>query len=72
MSKTNDEVLAVIMAAVASMNDEIIAVLSAAVASYEAESGHRLFVRSIRRLPQNAPVWNEVGNMERLKAKLNY
>jgi hypothetical protein len=61
MSKTNDEVLAVIMAAVASMNDEIIAVIPAAVASYAAKSGHKVFVRSIKSLLQKAPIWNEVG-----------
>lgn len=58
-------------AEIKNVNDEILAVIAAAVASLEARPGHRLVVTSMRRIPQNAPVWNATGRMERLGRNLN-
>jgi hypothetical protein len=52
-------------------NDEVLAVIMAAVASMDVKPGHKLVVRSMRRVPQNSPVWNSAGRVERLRRNLN-
>lgn len=51
-------------------DEEVLAAISAAVASMEAAPGYKLVVRSYRRLPQVAPVWNTAGRIERFQSKL--
>jgi hypothetical protein len=53
------------------INDEVLAVIMAAVASMEVRSGHKLVVRSMRRVHQTSPVWNATGRVERLRRNLN-
>lgn len=53
------------------VSDEVLAVISAAVASMEVRPGHKLVVRSMKRVHQNTPVWNTTGRMERLRRNLN-
>lgn len=52
-------------------NDEIIAVIAAAIAAMETRPGYRLVVRSMRRVPQVSPAWNTTGRIERLNRNLN-
>ncbi|MCX8130213.1 MAG: oxaloacetate decarboxylase subunit alpha [Clostridia bacterium] len=51
-------------------NDEIMAVISAAVASMETTPGHKLVVKSFRRVPQTAPLWSTAGRLQRFQSKL--
>jgi len=51
------------------INDEILAAISAAVAA--ATPGYKLVVRSLRRIPQSAPVWSTVGRIEILRTNFN-
>ncbi|MDP4181488.1 MAG: sodium pump decarboxylase subunit gamma [Bacillota bacterium] len=53
------------------IDEEIIAVISAAVAAMEIKQGYRLVVRNITRVPTVAPVWNTAGRIDRLSRKLN-
>ncbi len=53
------------------INDEIVAVISAAIASIETREGYKLVVNSIRRVPTVSPVWNTAGRADRLSRKLN-
>ena len=53
------------------VNDEVLAVISAAIASMNTRPGYKLVVRSMRRIPQTSPVWNTVGRVERLGRNLN-
>ncbi len=53
------------------INGEVLAVIAAAISQMEARQGHKLVVRSIRRIPQNSPVWNMTGRVERLRRNLN-
>ncbi|MCX7709604.1 MAG: oxaloacetate decarboxylase subunit alpha [Clostridia bacterium] len=50
--------------------DEVMAVISAAVASMETTPGYKLVVRSYQRVPQSAPVWGSAGRSERLRGKM--
>jgi hypothetical protein len=52
-------------------NDEIIAVIAAAIAAMETRPGYRLVVRSMRQVPQSSPAWNTTGRIERLNRNLN-
>ncbi len=52
-------------------NDEIIAVIAAAIAAMETRPGYRLVVRSMRQAPQSSPAWNTTGRIERLNRNLN-
>ena len=52
-------------------NDEVLAVITAAVASMNTQPGHKLVVRSMKRIQQNSPVWNSAGRVERLRRNLN-
>ena len=52
-------------------NDEIIAVIAAAIAAMETRPGYRLGVRSMRQVPQSSPAWNTTGRIERLNRNLN-
>lgn len=61
MSKEND----------GKLNDEILAVISAAIASLDTRPGYDLVVKSIRRVPATSPVWSTAGRMERISRKLN-
>jgi Na+-transporting methylmalonyl-CoA/oxaloacetate decarboxylase gamma subunit len=52
-------------------NDELIAVISAAVASVMGSRPEsKIKVRSIRRLPQVSPIWNTTGKVEQILSKL--
>ncbi len=53
------------------INDEILAVIAAAVAAMETRPGYRLVVRSMRQVPHSSPVWNTTGRLERLNRNLN-
>ncbi|MCX7843174.1 MAG: sodium pump decarboxylase subunit gamma [Clostridia bacterium] len=50
---------------------EVLAVISAALANMDSREGHRLVVRSFRRIPQTAPVWNIAGRLDRIQKKMN-
>lgn len=52
-------------------SDEVLAVITAAIASMSTKPGHKLVVRSMRRVSQNSPVWNSAGRVERLRRNLN-
>lgn len=52
-------------------NDEVLAVITAAIASMSTQPGHKLVVRSMKRIHQNSPVWNSAGRVERLRRNLN-
>lgn len=53
------------------ISNEVLAVISAAVASMSTKPGHKLVVRSMRRVAQTSPVWNSTGRVERLRRNLN-
>lgn len=53
------------------VNDEILAVITAAIAALNTRPGYRLVVRSMRQVPQSSPVWNIAGRLERLGNKIN-
>jgi len=53
------------------INDEIMAVIAAAIASMQTRPGYSLVVRSMKRVPQYSPVWNTVGRIERINNDLN-
>jgi hypothetical protein len=53
------------------INEEILAVITAAIAAMETRPGYRLVVRSMRQIPQTSPVWNTAGRLERLSRNLN-
>jgi len=53
------------------INEEILAVIAAAIASMETRPGYKLVVRSIRRASQITPVWNKVSRLERIINNLN-
>lgn len=53
------------------INDEIVAVISAAIAQLDKREGYKLVVRNIKRVPTTSPVWNTTGRAERLSRKLN-
>ena len=53
------------------INSEIMAVIAASVASMDSRPGHRLEVKSIRRISQTSPVWSTTGRLERLTRNLN-
>lgn len=52
------------------MNPEVVAAISAAVSSMEATPGHKLVVRSLKRVEQTTPIWGTVGRMQRFQSKL--
>lgn len=52
-------------------NNEILVVIAAAVASLDTRAGHKLKVKAIRRISQTSPVWNSTGRFERLARNLN-
>lgn len=51
-------------------DDEILAVISAAVASMDTKPGYKLVVKSFNRVNQTTPIWSTVGRMERFRGKL--
>lgn len=51
-------------------DDEVIAVISAAVNEMNTTPGYKLVVKSFRRIPQTSPVWSTAGRVERLQNKL--
>ena len=53
-----------------SKNDEVVAAISAAIASLSEEAGVNYVVTSIKRVPQTSHAWKIVGRMERLRGKL--
>ncbi len=52
-------------------DNEILAVIAAAIAAMETRPGYRLVVRSMRQVAQVSPVWNTTGRLERLNNNLN-
>lgn len=52
-------------------DNEILAVIAAAIAAMETRPGYRLVVRSMRQVPQTSPAWNTTGRLERLNNSLN-
>ncbi len=61
--KLDDDVIAVITAAVRAVDDEeeLVAVLTAAVAASLNTSTYNLKIKSYRRIGNNAPAWNKAG-----------
>jgi len=58
-------------AAMAAEDTELAAVITAAVlASISYHPDYKIRVKSIRRLPHTAPVWNSTGRMEQLANRL--
>jgi len=56
---------------VSAQNDELAAVIAAAVGSYMSEhTGSKIRVKTIRRIPQTSPGWNVAGKHEQLSKKL--
>ena len=53
------------------INEEIVAAIAAAISQMDVKPGHKLVVTSMRRIPQNSPVWNTTGRVERLGRNLN-
>lgn len=53
------------------ISGEVLAVIAAAISQMDTRQGRKLVVRSIRRIPQNSPVWNMTGRVERLRRNLN-
>ncbi len=53
------------------IDNEILAVIAAAIAAMETRPGYRLVVRSMRQVPQISPAWNKTGRLERLNNSLN-
>jgi hypothetical protein len=53
------------------IDDEVIAVITAAIASMETRPGYRLVVRSMRRTGQYSPVWNISGRLDTMRGNLN-
>lgn len=51
-------------------DDEVIAVISAAVNSLNTAPGCKLVVKSFRRIPQTSPIWSTSGRVERFQSKL--
>lgn len=51
--------------------DEVMAVISAAIYAYGAADGCKVVVRSIKRVPQTAPVWNMTGRIDGIRNKLS-
>lgn len=49
---------------------ELAAVIAAAVAAMDVGSEYTSVVRSIRRIPQQVPIWNTAGRLERFRSKL--
>lgn len=52
-------------------DNELLAVIAAAIAAMETRPGYRLVVRSMRQVAQASPVWNTTGRLERLNNNLN-
>jgi hypothetical protein len=52
-------------------DNEVLAVIAAAIAAVETRPGYRLVVRSMRQVPQITPAWNTTGRLERLQNSLN-
>ncbi len=67
----DDELMAVITAAVASAMDEseLIAVLTAAVAASMNTSTYNLKIKSYRRVENTAPAWNKAGLRDVINAR---
>lgn len=57
--------------AINNINEEIVAVIAAAIASMETRPGYRLVVKSMRQTSQSSPIWNRVGRLERMSNNLN-
>lgn len=53
------------------LSGELLAVIAATVASQNSRPGHKLEVKSIRRISQTSPVWSATGRYERLSRNLN-
>jgi len=50
---------------------DIIAAISAALAFEKTKPGHKLIVKSFRRIPRTSPVWNFTGRIETIRNNLN-
>lgn len=61
----DDELMAVITAALAASQEDVIAVIAAAVAAMETP-GRRLKIQSIRRVSEPMPIWAQDGLMKNM------
>jgi oxaloacetate decarboxylase (Na+ extruding) subunit alpha len=52
------------------INPEVVAAISAAISSIDVTPGHKLVVKSLRRVEQTSPIWGTVGRMQRFQSKL--
>jgi DNA-binding GntR family transcriptional regulator len=53
------------------IDDEVVAVITAAIASMETRPGYKLVVRSMRRTAQYSPIWNISGRLDTMRGNLN-
>lgn len=63
---TDDELMAVITAALAASQDDVIAVIAGAIAAMETP-GRRLKIQSIRRVSEPMPIWAQDGLMNNMR-----
>jgi amino acid transporter len=50
--------------------EELIAIITAAIAAQTGRHESQIRVKAFRRIPQDAPVWNSVGRLEKVWSKL--
>lgn len=62
----DDELLAVITAALAASQEDVVAVIAAAIAAMETP-GRRLKIQSIRRVSEPMPIWAQDGLMKNMR-----
>lgn len=65
-SSDEDELLAVITAALAASQEDVIAVIAGAIAAMETP-GRRLKIQSIRRVSEPMPIWAQDGLMNNMR-----
>lgn len=53
------------------LDSEILAAISAVISSLEVRNGHKLVVRSMKKISHTSPVWNMTGRMERLDRRMS-
>jgi hypothetical protein len=53
------------------LDNEVLAVIAAALENNLKREGINLFVKSIKRVPNNRPIWSTTGKLERLSRRMN-
>lgn len=53
------------------IDDEVIAVITAAVAALQTRPGYKLVVRSMKHTNQYSPSWNIAGRLDAIRNNLN-